>query len=279
MTATDVSPNFLFIGPDKTGSSWLFHLLSAHPEVFIPLAKDTYFFDRYYHFGMSWYLDLFRAATPEQICRGEICHDYLMSTDATDRIHTHLPECKLVTCLRHPAERSFSHWLYKRRAGETDASFEDAIEQFPEILQNSCYAENLSRYMDRFGKRQVLVLFFDDLQEEPRDFAKQVCEFLGLTWHESLPFRERQRAAGAARSPLIARTAKAGANLSRHMGMANLVGRVKHSKLSRLLYKEFDSTTKPRMSDATRQRLAEWFADDIDATELLTGRDLSRWRQ
>ncbi|WP_404310498.1 sulfotransferase family protein [Neorhodopirellula lusitana] len=277
MNANPNSPNFLFIGPDKTGSSWLFGLLSAHPEVFIPVAKDTYFFDRYYHFGMSWYLDFFRHAQSEHICRGEICHDYLMSTEATERIYQDLPDCKLIACLRHPVERSFSHWLYKKRAGETNASFEEAIEEFPEILQNSLYAENVRRYLKRFGKEQLELLIFDDLQKDPLEFAIRVCKFLNIQWIEDLPYSEKKRAAGSARSPRLARGLKAGADLTRRFGLANLVGRVKHSRLTSVLYKEFDASDKPELTQSTRQRLCEWFADDIRATEALTGRDLSTW--
>ena len=58
-------PNFLFIGPDKTGSSWMFHILSRHPDCFVPVAKDIYFFDRYYSKGMGWYLRHFDASERE----------------------------------------------------------------------------------------------------------------------------------------------------------------------------------------------------------------------
>lgn len=56
-------PNFLYIGPDKAGSSWLHEVLIQHPEVFLSEAKDLYFFDRYYDRGMAWYASQFRRAT------------------------------------------------------------------------------------------------------------------------------------------------------------------------------------------------------------------------
>ncbi len=57
-----VTPNFMYIGPDKAGSSWLHEVLLIHPQVYMPVAKDLYFFDRYYDRGMSWYLSQFEGA-------------------------------------------------------------------------------------------------------------------------------------------------------------------------------------------------------------------------
>ena len=73
-----VVPNFLYIGPDKAGSSWLHEVLLTHPQVFMPVAeKDLYFFDRYYDRGLDWSLSQFASATPTQVVVGEVCQDYL----------------------------------------------------------------------------------------------------------------------------------------------------------------------------------------------------------
>ena len=57
-------PNFIYIGPDKAGSSWLHEVLIRHEQVFMPDAKDLYFFDRYYDRGVSWYATQFKDAGP-----------------------------------------------------------------------------------------------------------------------------------------------------------------------------------------------------------------------
>ena len=57
-------PNFMHIGPDKAGSSWLHEVLIRHQQIFMPEAKDLYFFDRYYDRGLSWYLGQFSGARP-----------------------------------------------------------------------------------------------------------------------------------------------------------------------------------------------------------------------
>ena len=57
-------PNFLHLGPGKSGSSWLHETLTLHPEVYLSEAKDLYFFSRYYDRGVDWYRKQFRSAQP-----------------------------------------------------------------------------------------------------------------------------------------------------------------------------------------------------------------------
>ena len=83
-------PNFLFLGPDKTGSSWMFNLLRSHPECFVPRAKDIYFFNKYYHLGWDWYLSHFKNADSFKAV-GELSHDYFGSEESANLIQEFLP--------------------------------------------------------------------------------------------------------------------------------------------------------------------------------------------
>ena len=60
---SDLLPNFLHIGPSKSGSTWLHEVLIGHPEVYLSQAKDLYFFNRYYDRGPGWYRAQFRSAS------------------------------------------------------------------------------------------------------------------------------------------------------------------------------------------------------------------------
>jgi len=39
-------PNFLGIGAQKSGTTWLYHNLSMHPEFYLPPVKELHYFDR-----------------------------------------------------------------------------------------------------------------------------------------------------------------------------------------------------------------------------------------
>src|SRR5262245_47975516 len=56
-------PNFLIIGAQKSGTTWVSHRLKQHPSVF--LVHGTYFFDNPKNFarGIDWYRRFFDSAT------------------------------------------------------------------------------------------------------------------------------------------------------------------------------------------------------------------------
>lgn len=272
-------PTFLFIGPDKCGSSWMNHILALHPECYVPPAKDTYFFDRYYNKGIGWYLAHFAPAPASVKAVGELSHDYLFSTKAAQRIHQHLPNVTILLCLRDPVARSLSQHQYMRRGGEVGADFFGAVRKFPKIINNSRYLDNVNTYVDLFGRDQVEILIFEDLERDAHAFGKDMLARLGLDPDLDLPFCDRIREAGMARSALLSRSLKAGANAARALGLANLVGRVKNSTTAKLAYRDIKADERVTLTDKQKNVLWEkYFGPENDALSDLTGRDLSYWK-
>ena len=185
-----VLPNLVYIGPDKAGSTWLFGLLSRHPDVFMTPAKDLYFFDRYYDKGIDWYARQFIGGEDRGVV-GEISHDYLYDRDAAQRMRDHLPDAKLVVCLREPVERTFSGYLHLIKSGRFSGTFEQALEEFPGLIDRSRYGKHLQTYLQYFPSEQIYCAVFDDLQQSPQRFADQLFEALQLPTLE-LP-REMQQ--------------------------------------------------------------------------------------
>lgn len=270
-------PTFLFIGPDKTGSSWLYDILRQHPRCFVPAVKDLYFFDRYYERGLAWYCRYFEDAPADALAIGELSHDYLFSPLAADRIAADLPGVTLLTSLRDPVERSFSHYLYMIRSGRTRLSFEDALRTFPELVDNSLYGRHLAEYARRFSAQQLHVLMFEDLVADSRRFARAVFDALGLPFVEDLDYARHVLPASRPRSFALARLAKLGAVAARDLGLAALVGRVKHSRLAQTLYVSYGRDDKPRIAPETARALRLTFAPDIERLQALVGRNLASW--
>ena len=83
-------PNFIYIGPDKAGSSWLHDVLIEHPQVFMTPAKDLYFFDRYFDKGTDWYAAHFEKAGDQYTLRqiwtgGDLGREFRLSRREVDR--------------------------------------------------------------------------------------------------------------------------------------------------------------------------------------------------
>jgi len=277
MSDARVLPNFLYVGPDKSGSTWMYEMLRQHPECHVPRVKDIYFFDRYYHRGLDWYASFFRDAPPGARAIGELSHDYLFSDEAADRIRHDLPGVRLLVSLRNPGDRSFSQFLYMLRSGMTEGPFAEAVRRYPEIIDNSLYHKHLVRYWERFGTDRLRVFLFDDLVADPRAFAHDLFGYLGLSTDVEMDFSRRVLPASRARSRLAARAAKEGANLARRLGLAELVGAVKGSPVVRWLYAPYGAGERPTLPSGDRTRMLEAFRPDLERLQEAIGRDLGHW--
>ena len=272
-------PNFLFIGPDKSGSTWLQARLSTHPQVFLPAAKDTYFFGAEFGRGVDWYAAHFAKATPAQVVVGEICHDYLFDSQAADRILDLIPNAHLMVCLREPVDRAFSQYLNMLRNGWDLGGFSDAVAAHPEIIDNSRYGKHLAAYYARFPSEQILVTWFDELAADPQQFLDGVTAALHISRQE-LTEAERApaRAAAEPRSAVAARTVKRGAIIARQMGLAGLIGRIKSSdRVQKTLYRPMTGSA-PALDASDTAQVRNLLDEDVRHLERLLGTDLrARW--
>lgn len=274
-----MSPNFLFIGPDKTGSSWLFEVLSRLDDVFVAPAKDLYYFDRYYHLGEKWYSDQFRDWSGERAV-GEISHDYLFSPLAASRIANDLPRARLLVSLRDPVARTFSHYLYLRRSGLVNAPLLESLEKWPELVNNSLYGKHLLAYYKYFPQDQIHIGWFEEMSERPLAYLNKINRFLALPEVSEVPVKGVVRAASYARSPTMAKLVKAGARTARSLGMARAVSSFKHSRLiSGALYKEYGASDRPSIRPEEVAVLRRLFFKDIECVEGITGLDLTQWKE
>lgn len=268
-------PNFLYVGPDKAGSSWLHETLLKHPDVHLSPAKDLYFFDRYYDRGLDWYAEQFRGAAGEEVV-GEVCQDYLFHARAAARIRATLgPSVRFMVSLRDPVERAWSSYLYAHKHGLWTEPFGEALDRHPELLGHGRYATGLERFLALYPREQVHVAVFDDLVADPQGFLDAVTDFLGV---DPLPLSDKDREArlpaAQARSVRLAHAARRSADWLREHDGARLVGRVKRSAfVHRALYRPLDrASVRPDAADVRAVR--EALADEVDGLEELVGLDL-----
>jgi Sulfotransferase family len=273
------NPNFIYIGPDKAGSSWLHEVLIRHESIFMPPAKDLYFFDRYYNHGLPWYLDHFDGAGPQHTVIGEVCQDYLFHPEAPARIRESLDDVRFMVTLRDPAERAFSSYLYMLKQGETPGTFLEALETRPELLDHGRYATSLKRFEEMFGDDRVYVGVFDDLVEDQQLFIDRLLAWLQLA-PMVLPddLVDARLPAGRARSMWLSRAARRGSEFVREHNGANLIGHVKRSSfVQRTLYRQLGDD-KPTMTATERSAVCSALEREIVALDQRYGLGLAeRW--
>jgi hypothetical protein len=273
-----VTPNFLYIGTSKAGSTWLFNVLAIHPDVYLASNKGLYYFDLHFDNGREWYLSRF-ADAGDHPAVGEISHSYLSSPEAAARIADLNPAMRLLVCLREPVDRAFSDYLDLVKNGQYDGSFETALERYPRLLDRGRYATHLQRYFERFPAEQIQVRLFDDLRADAQAYADDVFGFLSVKPLELPPATLKSRMpAGTPRSTLLARSAKSASKLAKQIGVRRLRSRVKRSRVIRqALYRPY-TDDKPTIDPGTAAELRNSFAREVEELDALLGEPVGqRW--
>lgn len=258
MTAT--VPNFLHLGPGKSGSTWLHETLIRHPEVYLSPAKDLYFFSRYFDRGLPWYQAQFDGAGRQAVI-GEFSPDYLCTPRVPERVRDSLgSDVRLMVTLREPVDRALSSYLYLQKHGMAAPTFRATVEARPELIDEGRYATHLRRFVAAFGRARIHISIFDDLQADPQAYLDDVTDWLRVG-RQPLPAEALQARlpASKARWAGMAVVAQRGADWARRHDAARAVGVVKRSAAAqRLLYKPLGSGA-PVMSagdaDYVRDRL------------------------
>jgi hypothetical protein len=273
-------PNFLYIGASKAGSTWIFEALKAHPEVFVPLAKDLYYFSRYYERGIDWYRGFFRDARAGHKAIGELSISYLIRDKALRRIGRDLPDARILMSLRNPIGRAWSAYTFLRRNNTVSVPFREAIdEKIAFLSETGHYARHLANVDTYLTHNDIKIMLYDDLKADPHAFAGDVYRFLDVD--PGFDYAEAERnalPASAARNTRIAALVKRGSRVVRDHGLANLVGRIKSSPLVfNALYKPVEAQRRERMSDDDWNYLVDLYGSDIEEVARRLDRDLSHW--
>lgn len=267
-------PNFLYIGPNKSGSTWLYYALKQHPEIFVPSSKELFFFDFFYDKGWRWYESYFKDAAPYKVI-SELSHDYLYSGVGLERIHESLPGVKLMVCLRDPLSRAISAYLYLRKQGRTNLSINEAMLKIDELVEHGLYGKYLTPYIERFGVSNVYVADFDRLRNDPYGFINGVCEFLGvsaLSEDQFSSLNSKVLASSAPRHVALAGLARRLGWFVRQLGFPEFVTGIKSSRVvNKLLYQEVRAASEVELDPEVRKKVVAVFRDDLNRLDDLLG--------
>lgn len=197
-----MTPSFLIIGAQKSGTTALFNRLQQHPQIVSPLKKEVHFFDDNFERGMDWYLSHFPLVNDADLITGEGSPFYLFSPDVPARVRDVLPSVKLIAILRNPVERAISHYWHERRYRFESASFEVAIEremtmlksgewdlsdrsvEFAErhytYLSRGLYVDQIGRWSDLFQFDQLKIIRHETFLERPQAVLASLCDYLNV---------------------------------------------------------------------------------------------------
>jgi hypothetical protein len=202
-------PDFFIVGHAKSGTTALYSMLRRHPQIFMPGAKEPWFFAEELHDRtpprpegtpktLEEYVSWFAGAGAGQRV-GEASPLYLWSHTAAGRIAQVQPDARIIAILREPASflRSL-HLQFLQTYVETESDFAKALAleparragreiprytYWPQALlysEHVRYVDQLRRYEAAFGREQMLVLTYDDFKQDNEGTVRQVLRFLAV---------------------------------------------------------------------------------------------------
>ncbi|MDJ0731259.1 MAG: sulfotransferase domain-containing protein [Crocosphaera sp.] len=195
-------PDFLVIGGMKCGSSSLYQYLLKHPNVYPPLTKELYYFStqKFTQKSFAWYRSNFPISKPNYMT-GEATPDYIFYAKTAQRVANKLPSVKLISILRNPIDRAYSHYHHSVSLGWENNSFEEAIKleksrlstksstindgtphpsHKHSYLSRGLYLKQLKEWFCFFPREQILILKAEDLYSQPKTTMNRVFQFLNL---------------------------------------------------------------------------------------------------
>lgn len=190
--------NFLGIGAQKAGTTWLYEQLRRHPQLAFPMGKEVHFWDAYYDRGLEWYLPPFQG---NEKIKGEITPAYaILPVHLIREIYQVNPKMRLIYLVRNPIDRAWSSARMALKRAEmtieeaSDQWFIDHFHSYGSMARGD-YQQCLTNWLKVFPKNQFLVLKFEDIRHNPLALLERCCQHLGCdpSFFRSVPSQELQQ--------------------------------------------------------------------------------------
>ena len=184
-------PDFVGVGVQRSGSSWWYELLTAHPGVSVVpgTRKELHFFDEHWYGVTQEDVQRYHSyfPRPEGQLVGEWTPRYMYDLWTPLLLARAAPQAKLLAILRDPLTR------YRSNLGFHVQQFGRGPDPLvaADALGRGLYDTQLQRVLRHFPREQLLVLQFERCLADPAAQLRRTYEFLGLDSDVPLPDLER----------------------------------------------------------------------------------------
>ncbi len=242
-----MSEQFFIVGAQRSGTTYLYHLLAEHPEIEMaqPVRPEPKYFltDACFEERLARYRERFYPGKPGARLRGEKSTSYIESEAAAQRIARCFPDACLLFVLRDPIERALSNYRFSvsngletlplaeafRREEERRLQYDPArvsVSPF-DYLRRGRYIDFIEVYERYFPREQLVILLNERLSGNAEAFRALYAR-LGVS-PDYTPaglqrvYNESAECSGALsadlESDLVAYYAEANARLARRFGL------------------------------------------------------------
>lgn len=221
-------PDVLMTGVQKSGSTavseWLFggfknnrnrmccgRVLKGDPSLCV---KEPHYFDHYHDYNETkylTYLSRFNDCVESNHMSMDATPNYFQEAELVYSTYEKLGEenhVKIIVTLREPVAREFSWYNHQLKNGGVmeEVTFEDFIVNRTMVsirrkYNYGLYASHLQSWIKYFDRRNILILSYQEIRDDPGMVQWRIQQFLGLN-DEELPVTGHFKKANALKNPL-----------------------------------------------------------------------------
>ncbi len=205
-------PDFLILGPQRTGTTWLYFNLHLHPQILLHRLKESYYFStlgrpdhpRFLYPYLEDYLESYHESAGEILKKhytclrksfafyrprliGEATASYaVLPEEIVAEIVSLKPALKGILMLRDPVERAWSHakkTLIRDKGRRTEITREELAAYFASSgqRQRADYTTMIALWKKHLRPGHLHLGLYDRIATEPAALLADVERFLGVT--------------------------------------------------------------------------------------------------
>jgi len=290
-TQISVLPNLVIIGAMKCGTSSLHNYLALHPQIHMSSTKELNFFveDKNWQRGLAWYKSNFTNPADVVGESSPMYSVYPAVQGVPARMHSIIPNTKLIYIVRDPIKRIISHYILNVTDGREKRSFSAVLTNLKtnHYVRCSKYYMQLEQFLDYYPPSSILVISLEELARERINTLSKVFSFLQVDpsfEHENFfvtvnESGKRGQLTTLGRQLKQLKTFIPGLKNSSDQGgwdfgSATRMRRLLSSVMPQLIERPVEQ---PILSEYLRQELVDVLRDDVEKLRAFTGCAFAEW--
>ncbi|MEK6477301.1 sulfotransferase domain-containing protein [Catalinimonas sp. 4WD22] len=293
---------FAVIGGQKSGSTYIQSVLSAHPQVFMPEDEVPYFEDPDFQEGGMQKLEALFENVSNELVWGIKRPNLLGSSQYASRLKQNLGQIKLIVILRDPVIRAVSAYYHYMKDGflppltlseGMNNILEGKMEGYgrhSEIIEFGLYYKHLKHYHKYFSQDQILILLYDELKKNKKEVIKKLYRFIGVdegynpeqvidkTPQKVIYSIPRQSFISLSNQFKYSYNADKTRCFKKKQHLGDFLACKLIRGVDKLIMARIFSNKKPPISKELHSSLYAQFREDIEHLEIFLQRDLSSWK-
>jgi hypothetical protein len=273
-----MSPTFIIIGAMKCGTTSLYYYLNKHPEISMSEIKELDYFvaEKNYNKGMKWYESNFNG---QARAYGEASTNYTKYPTfrgVPQRMHSVVPDAKLIYVVRDPIDRIISHYIHNYSKGKENGNISEVLSKLDNnhYVAVSKYYMQVKQYLSYYSKENMLIIAAEELREQRQSTLKTIFRFLNVddSFYSSEYSDVLHKSSAKRRKNIIGRY------LLKTKLKKKLRPFLPSSVVQKLKRISGPSVERPELDEVLEKKLIGYLQDDVRALRKFTGKEFKNWR-